>query len=138
MLHTHALLLATGIVVFQAWAWDAQRQDTRHGQATAIGTSAMHACACQTACASDSSTIRLHTQQTSNQKKPMAITWTRANLLHMVYCCCTAAVLQVSGEALQGKQEGGIDPEVLEAVAQEVAEAVKHGVKMSIVVSVRQ
>mmetsp|Transcript_22577 Transcript_22577/g.57358 ORF Transcript_22577/g.57358 Transcript_22577/m.57358 type:complete len:399 (-) Transcript_22577:1224-2420(-) len=43
-------------------------------------------------------------------------------------------MLKVSGEALQGKQGFGIDPEVLQAVASEVARAVQHGVSMAIVV----
>jgi hypothetical protein len=42
--------------------------------------------------------------------------------------------LQVSGEALQGKQGFGLDPEVLSAVAAEVAAAHRYGVRIAIVV----
>ncbi|KAL6765240.1 uridylate kinase [Haematococcus lacustris] len=41
---------------------------------------------------------------------------------------------QVSGEALQGQQGFGLDPAVLQSVAEEVAQAVRHGVRIAIVV----
>ncbi len=41
---------------------------------------------------------------------------------------------QVSGEALQGQQGFGVDPEVLQSVAAEVAEAWRYGVRIAIVV----
>ncbi|KAJ9526039.1 hypothetical protein QJQ45_009467 [Haematococcus lacustris] len=40
----------------------------------------------------------------------------------------------VSGEALQGQQGFGLDPAVLQSVAEEVAQAVRHGVRIAIVV----
>ncbi|KAJ9527445.1 hypothetical protein QJQ45_025696 [Haematococcus lacustris] len=43
-------------------------------------------------------------------------------------------MLKVSGEALQGQQGFGLDPAVLQSVAEEVAEAVRHGVRIAIVV----
>lgn len=43
-------------------------------------------------------------------------------------------MLKVSGEALEGSNEFGIDPAVLKTIAKEVAEAVRRGVQVAIVV----
>jgi hypothetical protein len=43
-------------------------------------------------------------------------------------------MLKLSGEALEGDQKFGIDPDVLRKVAGEVAEASRHGVQIAIVV----
>jgi uridylate kinase len=43
-------------------------------------------------------------------------------------------MLKLSGEALEGNQKFGIDPDVLQTVAHEVAEASSHGVQIAIVV----
>jgi hypothetical protein len=43
-------------------------------------------------------------------------------------------MLKLSGEALEGEQKFGIDPDVLQTVAREVAEASRHGVQIAIVV----
>lgn len=43
-------------------------------------------------------------------------------------------LLKLSGEALQGEREGGIDPDFLQRVAKEIKEAVEAGVEVAIVV----
>jgi uridylate kinase len=43
-------------------------------------------------------------------------------------------VLKLSGEALMGELQYGIDPDVVESIAQEVAEVVSQGVQVAIVV----
>ncbi|KAG2426990.1 hypothetical protein HXX76_012774 [Chlamydomonas incerta] len=43
-------------------------------------------------------------------------------------------LLKISGEALQGKNQGGIDPTVLNLVAEEIAEAHRAGLQLAVVV----
>lgn len=43
-------------------------------------------------------------------------------------------LLKLSGEALQGSQESGIDPKILQRVASEVAEASKSGIQVALVI----
>ncbi|MGA1562863.1 MAG: UMP kinase, partial [Gammaproteobacteria bacterium] len=43
-------------------------------------------------------------------------------------------LLKLSGEALQGAQGSGIDPAILQRVAQEVAAVAKKGVQVGIVI----
>lgn len=43
-------------------------------------------------------------------------------------------LLKLSGEALQGKQESGIDPQILQRVAEEVVEAVQNGIQVALVI----
>lgn len=47
---------------------------------------------------------------------------------------CRRVMLKISGEALQGHKNGGVDPEVLQAVAKEVAAAHLAGVQVAVVV----
>ncbi len=43
-------------------------------------------------------------------------------------------LLKLSGEALMGDRSFGIDPQVVQSIAQEIAEVVSHGVEVAIVV----
>ncbi len=47
---------------------------------------------------------------------------------------CRRVMLKVSGEALEGSQDFGIDPTVLQTIASEVAAAASEGVQIAIVV----
>jgi uridylate kinase len=47
---------------------------------------------------------------------------------------CKRVLLKLSGEALMGDQQYGIDPERLRAVAQEIGHAVTNGIEMAVVV----
>lgn len=47
---------------------------------------------------------------------------------------CSRVMLKISGEALEGSHEYGIDPSVLQSIAKEVAAAVQEGIQIAIVV----
>lgn len=81
--------------------------------------------------------VRMHTSQGIAQVRTpvMALFKSVPPCIHLIMCTPTSPHTQVSGEALMGPHGFGVDPEILQSVAAEVAAATQAGVRVAIVVS---